>query len=189
VGANNVYNLTLRVSDGVHVVTKAITVTVTDVSEAPSGVSNVQIDDGSAQRSMVRFILVRFVGIVPIDPGMFQVIGPTGSVALNVMDVTPSGASGTVVKLTFGNPLLCRSLEDGLYTLRVNGSVAANFHRLFGDSDGDRDVDNDDLTRFRKALYSTSRSSKYVFYFDQDCDGDIDGDDMGHFNRRYRTKI
>jgi len=112
-----------------------------------------------------------------------------------------------VAVLTFaGTEFVGGSLADGSYTLTVlaehvhdrwgreldgNGDGAAGgdrvdgFHRLFGDSDGDGDVDRPDRDRFRSAFGTTATDVGYLWYFDFDGDGDVDGLDNGQFNRRF----
>jgi hypothetical protein len=57
--------------------------------------------------------------------------------------------------------------------------------RLFGDSDGDGDVDWLDRELFRSALKKRAGEAGYLWYFDFDGDGDVDGQDNGQFNRRF----
>jgi hypothetical protein len=97
-------------------------------------------------------------------------------------------------------------LADGNYTLTVradrvhdrwgreldgdgDGSAGGNrvdgFHRLFGDSDGDGDVDWLDRQLFRSAFKTNAGEAGYLWYFDFDGDGDVDGPDNGQFNRRF----
>ena len=59
------------------------------------------------------------------------------------------------------------------------------FFRLFGDSDGDRDVDWQDRDLFRSAFGKRAGEAGYLWYFDFDGDGDVDGHDNGQFDRRF----
>jgi hypothetical protein len=108
--------------------------------------------------------------------------------------------------LTFaGTEFVGGSLADGSYTLTVradrvhdrwgremdgdgNGLPGGNrvdgFFRLFGDSDGDGDVDGADRDLFRSAFKTSVGEAGYLWYFDFDGDGDVDGPDNGQFNRR-----
>jgi len=58
------------------------------------------------------------------------------------------------------------------------------FFRLFGDSDGDHDVDHADLD----LMLSSSRKSRgeagFLWFLDYDGSGDVNGLDMAQFNRR-----
>jgi hypothetical protein len=109
--------------------------------------------------------------------------------------------------LTFSGPdIIGGSLADGGYTLTVRadqvhdrwgreldgdgngtagGDRADGFHRLFGDSDGDGDVDGLDRDLFRSAFKTSVGDAGYLWYFDFDGEGDVDGRDNGQFNRRF----
>ena len=63
------------------------------------------------------------------------------------------------------------------------------FFRLFGDIDGDRDVDNMDFARFRLAQNTRSSDAGYQAAFDFDGDGDVDNMDLSLFRVRYLTKL
>src|SRR5205085_1719943 len=100
---------------------------------------------------------------------------------------------------TFSGPLTqFGSLVDGKYTLTILASQVSNiaaldgngdgtpgddftfsFHRLFGDSDGDRDVDAADFGAFRSAF------GGYQLAFDFDNDGDTDAADFAQFRARF----
>jgi hypothetical protein len=60
-----------------------------------------------------------------------------------------------------------------------------SFFRLFGDSDGDGDVDQHDRDVFRSAFKTSAGEIGYLWYLDFDGDGDVDGRDNGQFNRRF----
>ena len=63
------------------------------------------------------------------------------------------------------------------------------FFRLFGDADGDGDVDGQDRDLFRSAFGTTAADAGYLWYFDFDGDGDVDGLDNGQFNRRFGQSV
>ena len=170
-------------------------------------VESVRVNDGSAQRSMVNSLTVTFDRAVSIGLGAFDVRRADGS--LVDVQVTASVLNGkTVAVLTFAGPdVIGDSLADGSYTLTVradrvhdrwgremdgdgNGSAGGNrvdgFFRLFGDSDGDRDVGWLDRDLFRCAFGKSIGDAGYLWYFDFEGDGDVDGRDNGEFNRRFR---
>ena len=113
----------------------------------------------------------------------------------------------SVAVLTFAGPeFIGGSLADGQYTLTVRadrvhdrwgreldgdgdgtpgGDRVDAFFRLFGDSDGDHDVDEQDRDLFRSAFKKNAGEPGYLWYFDFDGDGDVDGRDNGQFNRRF----
>jgi hypothetical protein len=66
------------------------------------------------------------------------------------------------------------------------GDRVEGFSRLFGDSDGDRDVDHADLDRMLATLGRAAGDPAFLWYLDADADGDVDGLDMAAFNRRRR---
>ena len=71
------------------------------------------------------------------------------------------------------------------------GTLTANFHRLFGDSDGDADVDFTDLAAFRLALGGPSTTPPILYNpaFDSDGDGDVDFTDLAQFRLRLGTVL
>ena len=113
----------------------------------------------------------------------------------------------TAATLTFtGSLIVGGSLQDGNFSLAMDSTkihdatgglldgdgdglsagarTADAFFRLFGDSDGDRDVDNLDLFHFRQTSGLTSSDSGFKSYFDFDGDGDVDNLDLFHFRQR-----
>ena len=175
-------------------------------AEPAARVESVVVNEGSAQRSMVTSLTVTFDHVVTLDPGAFGLQREDGSpVSLNVATSVVGGH--TVAVLTFAGPdIIGDSLADGGYTLTIRGDLVHDgvgreldgdrdgtaggdhvtaFFRLFGDSDGDRDVDWQDRDLFRSAFGTTVGSAGYLWYFDFDGDGDVDGHDNGQFNRRF----
>jgi arylsulfate sulfotransferase len=173
---------------------------------APQKVESVVLNDGSAQRSMVNRVTVTFGGAVVLDPGAIELRRQDGSLVNAEFNV--SLVSGkTVAVLTFAGPeFIGGSLADGSYTLTVladhvydrwgreldgdgDGSAGGDrlgaFFRLFGDSDGDGDVDQLDRDLFRSAFKTIAGDPNYLSYFDFNGDGAVDGLDNGQFNRRF----
>ena len=169
-------------------------------------VVGVVLNDGSAQRSMVRSLTVTFSGAAILDPGAIELRRQDGSLVGLHADIAILGDK-TVAVLTFvGTEFIGGSLSDGSYTLTVradrvhdrwereldgdaNGLPGGNrvdtFFRLFGDSDGDGDVDRLDRDLFRTAFKTNAGEVGYLWYFDFDGDGEVDGRDNGQFNRRF----
>jgi hypothetical protein len=102
------------------------------------------------------------------------------------------------------------SLEDGNYSLRFNeggiqgggpggpglspagdpyAAQAAQFFRLFGDVNGDHQVDGTDLAAFQAAYRSRQGMANYRAYFDFESNGLIDSQDYYQFQRRYKTRL
>ena len=61
------------------------------------------------------------------------------------------------------------------------------FHRLFGDSDGNRTIDATDRVAFDAAFGQTDAAS--LATFDYDHDGDVDATDQMQFDRRFGRRI
>jgi hypothetical protein len=178
---------------------------------APLGIAAVTIGDGVSQPSVVRSLTVTFTGVATINPGAFDLVKlgtGGGTVLLNVSTQVAGGR--TVATLTFQNFTDLNSngsLADGNYRLTVRSSAVTDssglpldgdgdgvpggdhtvaFFRLFGDADGDRDVDFSDLARFRLALGS---ATNYNPAFDFDGDGDVDFSDLARFRLRLGTVL
>ncbi len=175
-------------------------------AEPPARAESVVVNDGSVQRSMVNSLSVTFDHYVTLEPGAFELLLEDGSqVSLNVAASVIAGR--TVAVLTFAGPgILGGSLADGDYTLTIRGNHIRDgvgreldgdhdgnaggdhveaFFRLFGDSDGDRDVDWQDRDLFRSAFKNSVGEAGYLWFLDYDGDGDVDGRDNGQFNRRF----
>lgn len=181
-----------------------VSITVNPPGGAAPAVESVQINDGSAQRSMVNSVTVTFTSIVNLPAGAFHLVNKATNEPVE-LTVSLSKPGKTVARLTFsGAGISGGSLADGNYLLRIDleqdglgtgsdyefgAAEADKFFRFFGDSDGDRDVDNADYFRIRGAVNSTSASSKYLWYFDYDLDNDVDGNDQNQFMGRYRKRL
>jgi len=167
----------------------------------PPRVQSVTINDGSPQRSTVRSLTVTF------DQPVFFAGSPAAAFALTSQAGSVQLAAGSMVgnslTLTFSGPLTqFASLIDGKYTLTVLANQVSNvgpldgngdgvggdnytfgFHRLFGDADGDADVDATDFGAFRQAFGTAGVA------FDFDNDGDVDASDFGQFRQRFGMSL
>jgi ELWxxDGT repeat protein len=120
------------------------------------------------------------------------------------------GAGASVIQRDPGGALgLGNSLADGNYQLTIlAGSVVApvsglsmqadfgfgtaatdRFFRLFGDVDGDRDVDGQDFVRFAEAFLQVAGGDAYDAALDLSGDGDIDGQDLAWFSQRQGRRL
>lgn len=173
-------------------------------------VANVQINAGGAQRSRVTSVKVAFdqpVSFSGAPTAAFSLKRQSDGlpVALNAV------VNGNTVSLSFtGGAVEFGSLADGRYTLTIDASQVFNANgqldgngdgnagdnytltgtptnglfRLFGDSDGDGDVDLSDFSAFRMTFGNASNLS-----FDADADGDVDLGDFAAFRGRFGTMI
>jgi hypothetical protein len=179
-------------------------------SSAPLNVASVQVDDGTGQRSTVRSLKVTFSGVATLGAGAFDLtmLGTGGGpVSLNVSTQVINGR--TVATLTFLNHTDANSnasLADGNYSLTIHASAVTDgtgqqldgdgngtaggdnvtsFYRLFGDVNGDRVVNAQDLTLFRATYGTTSTDPGYLIAFDFDGDGVINATDLSAFRQHY----
>jgi uncharacterized delta-60 repeat protein len=175
---------------------------------APPTVQGVVINDGSAQRSMVTSITVSFAGLVQLDGGAFEVRQNGGGV-VDLSIVASEVGGHTVAVLRFlGAGIIGGSLMDGNYTLTTrasavhdslgqlldgdgDGTAGGNrtdaFFRLFGDTNGDRRVDNADWDIFRRAYGKRVGEPGYLWYLDFDANGVINVLDQKQFQQRRGT--
>jgi hypothetical protein len=199
-GLNNADQIgfNVRLADGRTVLVRA--------DPDPVKVDSVILNEGAAQRSMVNSLTVTFSGPATLDPGAIELRRQDGSLVDAQLSISLLNGE-TVALLTFAGPdIVGGSLADGSYTLTVrsdrvhdrwgreldgdgNGSTGGDrvdgFSRLFGDSDGDGDVDRSDRDLFRSAFQTSTGDANYVWYLDFDGDGNVDGQDNGQFNRRF----
>jgi hypothetical protein len=173
-------------------------------------VESVVVNDGSDQRSMVKSLTVTFDQQVTLDPGAFQLVRAGGS-TVGVIVTTSVVDGRTVAVLTFTGPgIVGGSLADGNYTLTIRsdrvrdlvgrevdgdgdgnggGDRSDGFFRLFGDSDGDRDVDLRDLGRFLASLGRREGGPGYHWYFDVNGDDRVGVTDLVAFARRLGSHL
>jgi hypothetical protein len=180
------------------------------ITLGPAEVGSVVVNDGSAQRSMVTSLTVTFDRVVTIDPGAFELQRQGGSSV--ELAVTTSVVEGrTVALLTFAGPgIVAGSLADGTYTLTIRGDWVrdgdgtsldgdgdgsaggdrtAAFFRLFGDADGDRDVDWRDLGIFLGTLGARDECNNYLWYLDVNGDDRVGVIDLLAFARRLGSRL
>lgn len=170
---------------------------------APPTVTSVQIENGAAQRSMVRQLTVTFSTVVTLDTDALTITfkGTSTTVSSSVSTSTVNGV--TVATITFPTGA-GKSIGDGRYILTTDATkvhetsalhlgMSANrtdeFFRLFGDYNGDARVDFIDFAFFRNALGSQAGDANYVDFFDFNNDGRVDFLDFAQFRSRLGTTI
>jgi hypothetical protein len=176
---------------------------------------NVQVNDGSAQRSRVTSLTVAFNGVASFASSAFTLtrVGlPNGGAGDNA---TLQGTDGTIsvstqvsngvtlATLTFsGANTTDGSLNDGNWTLTVNhADVTINgtqmssdysqtdIKRLYGDFDGNGVVNAFDFAKFRLAFGSSTTDTSYLQYLDYDGNGAINAFDFAQFRLRYGSSV
>ena len=162
------------------------------------GVNSVAIDSGTGQRSMARNMRLEFNSVVEFADGAITVVDADGDLVPIEMS-TANQAGRTIVDIDFvGNNLENDSLPNGDYQLRVSKDLVfrddfvelrtdyvQNFHRLFGDQNGDGVLDRTDTDFFEtvEAIKDNPRTSPLIYAgFDHDNDGDVDEADAAEFN-------
>jgi endonuclease/exonuclease/phosphatase family metal-dependent hydrolase len=185
--------------------------TVADYRVVPAKVAGTpQINDGSAQRSMITSLKVTFNEVVslPTDPGAAFTLTRQGGGTVNLTGTV----SGNTVTLTFtGGAVDGKSLSDGRYTLTAlasqinngtfdgngDGTIGddytfasaltpnppTNIFRIYGDVDGDGSVGTNDFVFFRQYFNS------YLFALDFDGDNIVSTADFAEFRQRFNTSI
>jgi hypothetical protein len=161
----------------------------------------------SLQRSRIEKLTVTFDKVISYvgAPGdafrLEKIVGgvPAGTVALSIDTRDMGGYSQAT--LTFLSDTTFGSLNDGRYRLTVlaNQIVAPgaampadsilNFHRMFGDVNGDAQVDLADFALFSGAYGTVLGGNGYLAYFDYNRDGVIDIADFGQFSIRMFTVL
>ncbi len=151
-------------------------------------------------------------------PSAFTLINTSTSTSVGMIHVAASVTDGmTTATLTFGGEstvnrsgigALGYSLADGNYRLHIDASgvrstrgfemfndfvfgeqAVDDFFRLYGDSDGDRDVDGQDYGRFGLTFLATDGHARFNAQLDSDGDGDVDGQDYGRFGLNFQKRI
>ena len=163
---------------------------------------------GGIQRSMVETLFVYFDDTMTLNPGWFtlQRLSAGATPTVNATSEVVSGR--TVATLTFSGAGLDtgNSLQDGNWRLTLNGAFIItstgqqydgdadgnpggnyvfNFHRLFGDANGDRTVDGSDFSLFGNSFGLTNGQAGFNPAFDGNVDGTVDGTDFAQFGNRF----
>lgn len=173
------------------------------------------IDDGTSQRSRVRSISFTFEQPVTFAPSAFELyLLNTGYSGANdgSAPTDASAALGTPYVSTVGEnwstwtiPILpatafsddSGSLRDGIYTFTYRSEAVTlsdgthpiafnyNFHRLFGDTNGSKLVNNADYSFMRQALGKQTGDTGFNAALDFDGNGTINNADYAPFRQRF----
>jgi CSLREA domain-containing protein len=138
---------------------------------APLGAVNIQAVQSGAE------VTITFLagGVVPTEKGGSLI---DGLYQLTIVAAKVAGLGGSLDGDGNGT-----GGDDFLTPAPVTGVVPGLIFRLFGDGDGDRDVDAANFGAFRAAFGTTNPT------FDADGDGDVDAADFGSFRIRFGTQV
>ncbi|QDV84799.1 S8 family serine peptidase [Stieleria magnilauensis] len=201
---DDVLSLRIRVTDSTdQSLEKSFDIQVLNVPE----VINVDVNEGQMSRSHLTSLRVTFDGILaePNLASAFQIHNRDPLKADPQTSFSVDHSSGRTI-VTFG--FLSQLVDNGNYQMAINGSQVRSdvgivmdddfafgesatdrFFRLYGDSDGDRDVDGQDYGRFGRSFLRGLGDPDYNPQFDSDLDGDVDGQDYGRFGLNFLKRL
>jgi hypothetical protein len=169
----------------------------------PTTIGARSISGGAAQRSMVSTFGYTFSSPVAVAADAFTLTRRGDGAVYGLLVSNPSNdAVNYVLTVQSGPGIVGGSLPDGIYDLTPNlakirdgsgsnpiasaYSGAMTFHRLYGDSNGDKTVDATDNTAFT-AVYATSLAragTGFAWWADYDGNGAINNTDLLQFRKR-----
>ncbi|MDQ3438724.1 MAG: Ig-like domain-containing protein, partial [Planctomycetota bacterium] len=197
--------------DGAHVITARQEESGKSVSAASAAlgvivdtvgpaITGYLVNDGAPQRSRVTSLTVTFDQRVSFASDSFTLTRRSDDLGLTPTAANPSGDGSTWVLSFSGTGTDFGSLADGIWDLNVDSSTVFDIsgnnqtadgtfvlHRLFGDGNGDGDVDNANLFEFRSTQGKFTSDPGFLWYYDFAGDGDVDNADLFQF--RARTTI
>ena len=188
-------------SDPRHTFMRVHTIEQVTVLQTVPAVTSYVIGDGTAQRSIVDSITVRFDGEVEIQPGAFVLTHRTSgaliatsfteSLGVAVVEFSGTGTHGRgalddgYYELTIRSHLVTR---DGLPMANdvVVGSVQSDgFFALYGDTNGDGIVGVAEFGQFRSTFGKSSDMVGFNPLLDYEQDGTVGVSDFGQFRSRF----
>jgi hypothetical protein len=152
-----------------------------------------QLGDATPQRSQIGEVKVAFSGAATLSPGWLTFERLTPGAMPTVTTAVHQESGKTVATIAFSGAGLDAngSLADGRYRLTLHGAniqgaeLPGNFdyefHRIFGDANGDRAVDAVDFASLGNAFGLPSAGSP----FDGDSNGIVDAVDLAAFGNRF----
>jgi hypothetical protein len=175
-------------------------------------IQSVVVDNGSMQRARVASLTVTFDSVVNFLNGNVAAAfaltrNGGGAVSLTASSSIVGGVTVVTLSNFTGVETQIGSLRDGRFTLtalanrisNANGALnggsnftfgdAQGLFRMFGDVNGDRQVDGPDFGAFSATYNLTSQHSAFQSHFDVNGDGVVDGFDFGQFSGRMYTVL
>lgn len=200
---------------------RGVVSTTNRISAAASPVlQQIRVNDGSAQRSIVKSVSLVFDQPVVLANGAMTMVRlnsggsgsnyntpPTNASSALSAPTTSDGGVTWTYKFVVGDPYMenfadsSGSLMDGIYTVSVDrtkvtaangmpvalsGNLSLTFHRLFGDSDGNKSVNLADYAAFRLVFQpGGGETMAEGAAFDYNGNGQIQLLEYGNFRLRF----
>ena len=189
---------------------KAITLAVVDLPEL---IGQPVFGDGTAQRSLIKQIVLTFDGPIDLQSGAFLLQKRGGGTVTHQATQVINGSGQAIVTLTFSGALTRGggALVDGYYQLTIDGTKilrgaqsldlnfdgtggdsrvlgateADQYFALYGDTNGDGQVGVSEFGQFRSSFGKTSTQAGYNALFDFELDLTIGVADFGQFRSRF----
>jgi hypothetical protein len=183
----------------------------------PPRVVSTTVNDGSAQRSMVTSLTVRFNTNVQFSGNPTSAFSLTrnggGAVNFSLTLTTSAGATVATLGNFSGVESQLGSLRDGRFTLTIHDTLVSAFggaldgdgngvpgnpyvfgdaqglFRMFGDFNADRQVDGPDFSAFSSTFNLVRAQPGFLAAFDVNSDNQIDGVDFSNFSARFNTVL
>ena len=161
-----------------------------------------QVGNGAAQRSMVKSLTLGFSEPVSVASAISLLLHAGGAVP----NVTVTLGNPLLDQMTYvlsftGTAVIGESLPDGIYDLvtsaLLTSDIAGNlmaaddtrtFHRLFGDSDGNKVVNSLDYSLLRATYNRRSTDPAFDSRLDFDGNGVVNALDLANFRSRYGVR-
>lgn len=152
-------------------------------------IKGTQVNDGSAQRSMVKTLTVTFDSAVTVNPAGVTILNARGDTPAFTQQLTTANGKTT---LTVSFPAgVGGSIADGRWTLRIDDTAVTGkaggtkmasdyafvFTRVYGDTGGDGIYDRDTRLRVHALLGHHTGDTGFDPALDWNSDGVIDGVD------------
>ena len=194
------YNFTATASDTLGDTTAASAPYAVTIDTIAPELPTSSINDGAVQRSMVKKLTLSFGEKVVLGTGAVTVKKSDGS---DVPDTTllvtnPSGDQRNYVLSFSGIGVVGGSLADGIYDLSVaaagvhdlagnalGGNFSQRFHRLYGDYDGNKTVNNGDYFWFKQTFNKNTGDTGFLDLCDYDANGTVNNGDYFQFKKRF----
>ena len=179
--SNNSLSIRVRTTDqGGLFFEKSFAINVIDLPEMMGGAV---IGDGSAQRSLVKQMVVTFDGPITIDAGAFAVNkrGAGGGSVTTTINSTVNGQNQTVVTLNFSGAFTRNSsgaLQDGYYQLTIDGTKIRRAAQSL-------DVNQDGIGGDTYSIGSVEADNFFALYGDTNGDGLVGISEFGQFRSAF----